>query len=158
LTTTFEVVDKQERVFAYIRHMGPFMGDTELFANLFNQVGSFMKKNGLFQTETEAISIYHDDPKMIPPSRQRISVGFTVPATRKGEGEVQIMKIPAGKYLVGSFEIDPDEYGAAWDLTFEYLRTQQLRPNNGIMYESYKNDPNVHPDGKHVVDICVSVA
>lgn len=157
MTATFKSVKYPERTFAYVRHMGPYMGDTALFASLFEQVTTWMKKKDLFMPDTEAISIYHDDPKHVPVDQQRISVGFTVPIEAEGAGDVRLMKIPTGKFAVGSFVIDANEYADAWEAMMEYMKENNLMFLNGLMYESYKNDPSKHPQGKHLVDICVAI-
>lgn len=146
-----------QRTLAYLFHKGPYMGNTTLFEQLFNEVSKWMTRQGLFRSTTEALTIYHDDPERVSPENQRISVGFTVPEGTNGEGNIKTFIIPAGRYAVGSFEIDVDEYGDAWKSLFDYIASEDLHPSSGIMYESYKNDPSQHPQGKHVVDIVVQV-
>jgi AraC family transcriptional regulator len=156
--TTFQVVDMPVRQLAYVRHVGPYMGNTTLFEKLFNQVIGWLQAKDLMRPDMESISVYHDDPETVPMEKHRISVGFTVPVGTKGEGPVEMMELPAGKYIVGSFEIDASEYGQAWEDLFLFMQNEQLMPApEGLMYESYKNDPHQHPQGKHLVDICVKV-
>ncbi len=157
IASTFKTVEFPKRTFAYIRNVGPYMGDTTLFERLFQKVLDWMTPKGLLQPTSESISIYHDDPEKVPVANQRISVGFTVPEGTQGDGDIQIMEIPAGKYAVGSFEISTEEYGQSWEELFKYIGENHLIPGNGVMYESYKNDPRQHPEGKHVVDICVAI-
>ncbi len=153
----FKTVFSPMRTLAYIRNVGPYMGDTQLFERLFSQVLDWVQAKGLVRYDMESIAVYHDDPETVPPEEQRISVGFTVPTGSVGEGDIQIMTLPAGKYAVGSFEIHPDQYGEAWEQLYEYIQSSGLKPGAGPMYESYKNDPQQHPEGKHVVDICVAL-
>ncbi len=157
MTATFMTFHYPERSFAYVRHVGPYMGDVKLFGKLFNQVAPWMRSKGINNPNAEAISVYHDDPKTVPIDKQRISVGFVIPKNIIGDREIAVMKIPEGKYAVGSFEIDVDEYGEAWDSLFAYIKDNKLKISSGLMYESYKNDPKTHPDHKHLVDICVAV-
>ncbi|MCB0669343.1 MAG: GyrI-like domain-containing protein [Saprospiraceae bacterium] len=145
------------RTFAYIRHQGPYMGDTQLFERIFNQVATWVTRNGLFKADSEAITIYHDDPETVSPDDQRISVGFTVPEGTEGDAEIKTTIIPSGDFVIGSFEIEEKEYADAWQSLFEYLNSNGFKPSGHIMYESYKNDPTKHPEGKHMVDICISV-
>lgn len=156
LTAKFKKTYLPERTFAYIRNIGPYMGNTSLFERLFNLVGDYLKTNGLFRNNTESLSIYHDDPDSVPADKQRISVGFTVPPDTEGFGEIKIMPLPAGNYAIGSFRIEQNEYGDAWQALFDFVQKEGLKPR-GLMYESYKNDPTQDPEGKHVVDICVAV-
>lgn len=146
-----------KRYFAYIRHVGPYMGDAALFGRLFHQVMDWLNDKNLMHPHMEAISIYHDHPEEVLPENQRISVGFTIPKAMEGEGDIQIMEIPAGKYAVGSFEVLPSEYGQAWEEMMHCLQEEKLLPSGGPMYESYKNEPEEHPEGKHLVDICIAI-
>ncbi|WP_299215286.1 GyrI-like domain-containing protein [uncultured Aquimarina sp.] len=142
---------------AYIEHIGPYKGDTELFGKLFTSVMEWAQPKGLMNNpKMEAITVYYDDPKTVPESQQRIRVGFTVSENTKAENDIRILEIPEGSYVVGSFEILPSEYGIAWNEVFEYIKKKNLMPS-GMMYESYKNEPNTHPEGKHIVDINVMI-
>ena len=156
IAATFKTVQLPKRTFAYVRNVGPYKGDTELFARLFKEVTDFLMPKNLMTPSSECLTIYHDDPETVPQEDQRISVGFTVPEGTLGSGNVEIMEIPAGKFLIGAFEIFASEYGQAWGETMSYMGQNNLVPA-GPMYESYKNDPKTHPEGKHVVDICVTL-
>ncbi|WP_299441338.1 GyrI-like domain-containing protein [uncultured Aquimarina sp.] len=146
-----------KKTLAYIKYVGPYQGDTELFGRLFNSVMEWVQKKGLMNDpKVEAITVYHDDPETVPESQQRISVGFTVPENTNADHDIQILEIPEGSYVVGSFEILPNEYGSAWNEVFEYIKNKNLVPS-GMMYESYKNEPSTHPEGKHIVDINVMI-
>ena len=156
VASKFKTVKLPKRTFAYIRNVGPYQGNQELFAHLFGQVVQYLMPRNLLIPGEECISMYHDNPDRVPESEQRISVGFTVPEGTKGEGAIQVMEIPAGKFFVGSFEIRAEEYGQAWDEFMSELMEEGLIMGN-IAYESYKNDPKTHPENKHIVEICVSV-
>lgn len=159
ITGKFTVTQFPKRTFAYVRNVGPYMGDSALFERLFNQVMAWAGPKGLMQRPgMESISVYHDDPEKVPAEKSRISVGFTVPEGTLPEGDIQIMELPAGKYAVGSFELLPHEYGTAWKEIYEFIFGEKLTPtSDGPVYESYKNDPRQHPEGRHAVDICVAL-
>ena len=156
LTANITQANHPDKYLACIGHLGPYMGDPALFERLFAEVGDWMKIKGLFRQNTESISVYHDDPQQVPPEKQRISVGFTVPKDTIGDKKIQILKIPAGSYALGLFEIKMEEYSDAWAAMMTFMENNHLNPN-GLMYESYKNDPSQHPEGKHQVEICVGV-
>ncbi|WP_420601132.1 AraC family transcriptional regulator [Flagellimonas sp.] len=152
-----EIREFPKRTFAYVSHTGPYKGDTELFGSLFTKALVWIQSEGLATNpEMETITVYHDD-ETVPVDQQRISVGFTISESREPTDEINIMTLPKGKYLVGSFEILPAEYETAWFEIFDYLKDKSLIPAEGPMYESYKNDPTQHPEGKHIVDICVAL-
>ena len=146
-----------ERHFACVNHTGPYMGDFALFGRLFQQATSWLQARNLMGGSSEAITIYYDDPQNTPPEQHRISVGFTVAEAVQGDGEVEIKLLPAGKYLVASFELHPHEYPAAWGAVGKYVQENDVELSGEMMYESYKNDPKTHPEGKQLVDICASL-
>lgn len=146
-----------QRKLAYVRHVGPYAGDSELFGRLFGTVSSSLAARSLLKPGAEAITVYHDDPESVPADKQRISVGFTVPVDAKPNDGIQILDLPESDYVVGSFELLPHQYPEAWTELFAYMGENGLAPSTGLMYESYKNNPETHPTGKHLVDICVAV-
>ncbi len=160
MTTTnaiIKTIEMPKRTLAYVSNVGPYMGNAALFERLFSQVLSWMQLHNLASEMTEAITVYHDDPKTTPPEKHRISVGFTVPIGTEGKDKIQIMELPAGKYLIGSFEIGAHEYADAWEEMMRYMQEHRHIPAAGPMYESYKNDPEEHPEGKHLVDLGVAL-
>ncbi|WP_420322011.1 AraC family transcriptional regulator [Flagellimonas sp.] len=159
-TTTVQKVEIQEfpeRTLAHITLIGPYKGDTELFGRLFTKALDWIQSQGLATNpEMETITVYHDS-EMVPVDQQRISVGYTVPESHTPTDEIKMMTLPKGRYLVGSFEILPAEYETAWLEMFDFIKEERLNIAEGPMYESYKNDPTQHPEGKHIVDICLAL-
>jgi len=159
IQTNVEVKDIPELHIAYIRHIGPYKGDQELFGRLFNKLMAWAGPRGLLRfPETKVMAIYHDNPDITDESRLRTDACITVPEDTQVEGEIGKAKIPAGKYAVAHFEITPDQYQDAWNAVYGgWLPDSGYQPEDGPCYELYLNDPKQHPEGKHVVDICVPV-
>ncbi len=155
-TANLRIAKLPRKTLAYIQHTGPYRGDTRLFERLFLQVSTWVKNRGMNLPVHEAITVYHDDAGRVPEDKQRISVGYTVPDDTIGTGNIEIMEIPAGEYVIGSFEIPAESYGEAWSETMRFIQEHKYAPS-GIMYESYKNDPRTHPEGMHQVEICIGV-
>lgn len=155
-TADLRIAKLPKKTLAFIRHTGPYAGNERLFERLFLQVSTWVKNRGMILPVHEAITVYHDNPERVPEDRQKISVGYTVPDDTKGKGNIEIMQIPAGEYVIGSFEIPAEGYGEAWNETMRFIREHKYAPS-GLMYESYKNDPRTHPEGMHQVDICIGV-
>ena len=118
-----------------------------------------MSDRGLLHfPETKFITIYHDNPDITDETKLRTDVCLTVPAGTQVDGEIGKAKIPAGKYAVAHFEITPDQYQDAWNAVYGgWLPEGGYQPDDGPCYELYLNDPKEHPEGKHIVDICVPV-
>ena len=154
-----EVKDLSRMHVAYVRHIGPYKGDEELFARLFNKLMTWAGPRGLLQfPETKVLAVYHDDPDITDESRLRTDACISVPADTTVDGEIGKMTIPGGKYAVAHFEIRPDQYEDAWNAVFAgWLPESGYQPDDRLCYEMYLNDPKEHPEGRCIVDICVPV-
>lgn len=159
LKANVEVKEMPEMHIAYLRHIGPYKGDQALFGRLFNKLMTWAGPRGLLTSpETKVLTIYHDNPEITDESRLRTDACITVPADTKVDGEIGKSTLPAGKYAIAHFELSPDQYQEAWNTVYGgWLPTSGYQPTDGPVYELYLNQPKDHPEGKHVVDICVPV-
>ena len=153
------VKDLPEMTVAYIRHIGPYKADTELFGRLFNALFTWAGPRGLLRfPETKVMSVYYDDPEITDAEKLRVDVCITVPEDTEISGEVGKMTIPAGKYAMARFELNADEYQDAWDAVYGgWLPRSGFQPDDRPSFELCLNDPKEHPEGKHIVDICIPV-
>lgn len=144
---------------AYLRHIGPYKGDSGLFEGLFEKLFTWAGPRGLLNNPgLKVMSIYHDDPEITDESRLRTSVCISVPENTEVDGEFGKMTVPGGKYARGKFEISPDEYQAAWDtMCGGWFPESGYQPADGLCFESYLNSPKDHPEGKHIVEIYIPV-
>ena len=154
-----EVREMPELHVAYLRHIGPFKGDVNLFAGLFGKLMGWAGPRGLLNSpDTMVLSVYHDDPKTTEEDKLRMCACITVPEDTVVEGEIRKMIVPGGMYAVGRFELDPDEYEEAWNMVCsEWLPDSGYQFDERPSLEIYRNDPGEHPEKKHIVDICVPV-
>lgn len=156
-----DVVVKElpEMHLAYVRHVGPYAGDQELFNRLFGKLMQWAGPRGLcYQPGTKFITVYHDEPSITEESKQRISCGLTVAPDTEVDGDISKLVIPTGTYALGHFEITADQYGAAWEAMYKgWLPESGYQPDDRPCFEDYLNDPKEHPENKHIVDICVPV-
>ena len=154
-----EVKEVPELQVAYVRHIGPYQGDNQLFENLFEKLMIWAGPRGLLRfPETQLLSVYHDDPDITPADKQRTSVCLTVPPDTQVDGEIGKMVVPGGKFAVARFEINVDQYAAAWDAFMGgWFPESGYQPDDRLCYELYQNDPKQHPEGKHIFDICLPV-
>jgi len=156
---TIEVKEMPELHVAYVRHIGPYAGDLELFESLFTRLMAWAGPRDLLKfPETQVICVYHDDPKITDEEKLRTSTCITVPKDTPVDGEVGYMTVPGGKFAVARFELADDEYEDAWKLVFgTWLPESGYQPDDRLCYELYRNDPKEHPENKCIVDICVPV-
>lgn len=159
LIASIEVKDIPEMNVAYIRHIGSYAGDEQLFGTLFNRLFTWAGPRGLLRfPETKTITIYHDNPDITDDTKLRTDVCITVPPDTQVDGEIGKATIPAGKYAIAHFEITPDRYGEAWNAVYGgWLPESGYQPDDRPCFELYLNDPKQHPEGKHVVDIYAPV-
>lgn len=160
LNYTVEVRDIDAMEVAYVRHTGPYAGNNELFGRLFGQLMRWAGPRNLLNfPETEMLTIYHDSPEITEEEKLRISACITVPPETGAEGDIGRMSIPAGRYAVGIFEIDMDQYGDAWNsIMGVWLPESGYQcADHGPCYEYYLNDPKEHPEGKHQIEIRIPV-
>lgn len=158
--TTFshvEVKELPEIHVAYIRHIGPYKGNTELFASLFGKLMQWATPRGLVRfPETKMLSIYHDDPNITDDEKLRLTVALSVPKDTPVEGEIGYMELTGGLYAVARFEINADQYEEAWQSVYGgWLPESGYEPAHSPSFESYLNNPHEHPEGKHIVEIYV---
>ena len=154
-----EVKEMPELHVAYVRHIGPYAGKSEVFENLFNKLMNWAGPRNLLRfPETQVLCVYHDDPNITDESKLRTSACITVPEDTPVEGEIGKMSVPAGKYALARFELTSKEFQEAYDLVYGgWLPESGFQPDDGPCYELYQNDPKQHPEGKYVVDICIPV-
>jgi len=159
LKADVEVKEWPETHLAYIRHIGPYAGDAELFQRLFERLMTWAGPRGLLQfPETKVISMYHDDPELTDPDKLRVDACITVQAGTEVDGEVGKASIPAGQYAVAHFTLATDEYPQAWAAVFGgWLPESGYQPGDGPCFEVYHEDAKDRSDGKCVVDICIPV-
>jgi AraC family transcriptional regulator len=159
LEAKVEVKQMPEMHVAYVRHIGPYEGDSELFGRLFGKLFQWAGPRGLLRfPETKLLSVYHDNPEITEADKRRTDVCMTVPEDTKVEGEIGKTTIAGGKYAVARFEVTVDRYGDAWNAVFGgWLPQSGYQPVDGPCFEVYHNDPEKHPEHKHIFDICVPV-
>jgi AraC family transcriptional regulator len=162
--TSVDVVEKPELTVAYVRHTGPYFGDSELFQRLFQKLYAWAAPRNLIKSgETETIIIYHDDPSTVEPEKLRVSCCITVPDGTDVEGEVGTMKIEAGRYAEAHFTLNAMQFGGAWNWVFGvWLPESGYQPDDKLCYERYPDPaPDSESSGEEPpmfnVDICVPV-
>lgn len=140
---------------AYVRHIGSYSGNNDLFQGLFGKLMSWAGPRGLIRfPETKMLTIYYDDPSITEESKLRVDVCISVPKGTPTEGDIGTMTIPAGKDAVATFEITQDQFGDAWNAVYgQWIQQSGYVPDDRPCYEVYLNDPKTHPEGKFIVEI-----
>lgn len=153
------VKDCPEKTVAYVRYVGPYQGNADLFDSLSQQICAWAgPRNLLHFPDTEFLIIYHDNPEITEESKLRISVCITVPADTKVDGEIGKMTIPGGKYAFARFRLGKTGYQEAWTWVYgEWLPGSGYAPDDRPCYEQYYGGPSDSGDGLMDLDIVVPV-
>jgi AraC family transcriptional regulator len=156
LNKSVEVKELPKMNLAYIRHIGPYMGNEKLFEGLWNRLFAWAGPRGLIGGPGfTSLIIYHDDPNLCDHDKLRTSVCITVPENTPVDGEVGTMKLEGGKYVVARFEVGPEDFGTAWEWLYgKWFPQSGYQPDEKPCFEMYPEEPK---DGKFIVDICVGV-
>lgn len=151
-----EVRELPDMTVAYIRHIGPYQGDNQLFERLWNKLFAWAGPRGLIGgKDFRSLIIYHDDPNVTTGDKLRMSVCITVPADTKTDGEIGKMQLDAANYLIARFVLGPQDFQQAWDWVYgQWLPTSGYQPDDKPCFEMYPEEPK---DGKFTVEICVPV-
>jgi AraC family transcriptional regulator len=147
-----EVKELPELQVAYVRHIGPYGGVGQAFDKLMRWAGP----RGLVRFPvTKLLGVYHDNPDITEDAKLRSSACLTVPSGTKVEGEVGLMAIPGGTFVVARAEVSASQFGEAWNaLMRDWLPESGYQPDDRMCYEVYLNDPKTHPEGKFLIEIC----
>lgn len=139
---------------AYLTHQGKM----DAVENTYHKLIKWAYPKGLMQQENlRMLTVYHDSPKITDEDKIRMSVCLTLNTEVKTEGEVSIKEIPEAKCVVSRLEITPSEFQQAWESNFVWMSEHGFKKADQDPYEIFYNNPNEHPEGKCIVDICIPV-
>ena len=141
---------------AYIRYVGPYAGDAQLFENLYGRLCAYAMPRGI-SMETSYI-IYHDNPDITDEQKLRLSVCVPIGDDVEVSGEICEMTIKGGDYAVGRFQLATDEYGEAWNfMCGQWLPGSGYKPADAPSFERYTGSGEMDEGGRMSVDICIPV-
>ena len=158
LKAEVEVRDTEPMEVAYVRHVGPYAGDAALFGRLFGKLMGWAGPRGLIRPDAACLTVYHDNPGVTQEEKLRTSVCLQVPPGTPVEGDVGLMTLPGGPTAFARFELSADQFGDAWQAVYGgWLPESGYQPDDRPAFELCLNNPAEHPEGKHIVEICVPV-
>lgn len=151
-----EVKELPKMTVAYIRNMGQYNGDQQLFQNLRSKLFTWAGARGLLGgSDFKFMVLYHDDPNVALSDKLRMSLCITIPADTRVEGEIGKMEIERTKYAVARFELKGTEFSKAWDWVYgEWLPQSGYQPDDKPYFEMYTQEPK---DGIYTIEFCVPV-
>lgn len=151
---SFEAVDV-----AYVRHVGPYAADLDLFEKLFTQLMNWAAPRDLVRFPLDTYCLVHDSTNVTAEHQLRISVCLAVPPDTQTSGAIGRLTLAGGSYAVLSLELGPSEYGEAWSWAYSYwLPRSGYELADRPAFEHYhvaRPDPG---DQSHqLVNICLPV-
>ncbi len=151
-----EVKELPKMTVAYIRNLGPYNGDKELYQSNRNKLFLWAGARGLlFREDFKYLVLYHDNPKVALSDNLRMSLCITIPAETKVDGEVGKMEVESAKYVIARFELTENDFQKAWEWLYgHWLPNNGYQPDDLPYFETYPEEPK---EGKFVVDFCVPV-
>ncbi|MCU4174694.1 AraC family transcriptional regulator [Carboxylicivirga sp. N1Y90] len=151
-----EVKTLPERTVVYVRHIGPYKGNEELFKGLWNKLFAWAGPRGLVgNPNMVSMAVYHDDPNITEEMKLRTSICISAPEDTKVDGEVGKMRIEGGQYMVARFEVDATQFAEAWQWVYSsWMPASGYQPDDKPCFEMYNEEPK---NGIFTVDICVPV-
>ncbi|MBS1823961.1 MAG: AraC family transcriptional regulator [Acidobacteria bacterium] len=143
---------------AYIRHVGPYKGDTALFRRLFTQLFAWAGARGLMGPDPTYLSLFQDNPNLTPAAKQRLEVALAVPAGTASSGDIGIKVMEGGLYATARVHVQLQDYAAQWDtLIADWLPGSGYQPDHRPAMEFYLNNPDTDPEGKYHIEMCLPV-
>jgi len=144
---------------AYIRHIGPFIGEAQTWRRLFDKLTHWTASRGLLKCPgSEFYTVFRDQFEITDFSKFKADVCVSVEPGTQGEGEVGVTTLAGGKYAVALFEIDADQYEQAWGVIYsQWLPNSGYQPDQRCCYEKYLNDFRTHAQQKHIIEIYIPI-
>lgn len=156
----FEVKDFPKRTVAYVRVYNGY--DSKYIGPAFQKITTWAAARNLLGPGCEVIGISLDDPDVTPAEKCRYDACVTVPEGTRGDGEIGVYEIPAGKYAVGRLEGTYDriseQLGAAWTSLFkDWFPSSGYKPGSSPCMEIYRETEEQMERGIFVCDLCEPV-
>jgi AraC family transcriptional regulator len=141
---------------AYVRNLGAYDGNQDMFQQLRNKLFTWAGAHGLINGGNfRFLVMYHDNPNSAVNNNLRMSLCIVVPPDTKTDGEIGKMVIEESRYAVARCELTGADFQKAWDWTYGvWLPSSGYMPDDKPCFEEYLGAP---VDGNYVIDICIPV-
>ncbi len=153
-----EIKTLPDMTLAYIRHIGPYKSNPQLFEELFGRLCTWAGPRNLIQSDSKFLCIYYDGPEVTDESKLRLDVCLSVPNDTNFDGEIGKQEIKGGEYAIARCIIkDPKEYEKYWnELYMNWLPQSGYQPDDKPPFEMYAAECKTD-GGDMIVDICIPV-
>ena len=153
MNANIEVKQIPELHFASLTHIG-----VENIDKAFERIIKWAISKGLMQnSETRLARVFHDSFKITDANKVRMSISVLTKEPVLVEGDIHNLSAKAGKYIVGRFEITPQDFEKSWSGLFIWMHDNGYAKADSTPFEIYQNDMREHPEGKAIVDFYIPV-
>ncbi len=155
---SIDIRDISDMYVVYIRHIGSYKGNVDLYTQLFNKLFKWADAHNVLNKDTKVIALYNDFPEITDENKLKLTACITIDQKINPDKPFGKLKINGGKYATCRFEIVKDDFENAWDLMYgEWLPQSGYQPDDKPSFELFYNDPHEHPEHKYIVDFCIPV-
>ncbi|MFS4454742.1 AraC family transcriptional regulator [Maribacter sp. 2304DJ31-5] len=152
MNAKIEIKEMPKMNVAYVSCMG-----SQNLENAFDKLIQWAMPQGLMNERTKVLTVYHDSFKVTEANKVRMSASVLLDKPVEAEGEIGLTTIEAGKCIVGSFEIEPNEFEKSWTGLFVWMNENGYKKADREPFEIYHNNFNEHPERKAIVDFCIPI-
>lgn len=153
MNAKIEIKEMPKLELAYITQIG-----VAGLESAFERLIKWARPKGLLQSNNaNVVRVFHDSFKITDEDKVRMSIGVSLFQKVATDGEIGLMTLESGKYIVGYFEIEPKDFEISWNALFLWMSEQGYRKANRLPYEIYYNNYSEHPEKKCMVDLCIPI-
>jgi len=143
----------------YLRHTGAYKGNSDLFMKLFTKLYGYASRKSLVNKRTKWFAVYHDFGELTEEEKLRLSVSMSIEKDQVSEGEFGCMEIAGGKYAVGRFSLETDEYQSAWSyMLSKWLPESGYVPDDRLCFEYYPPQEYENESTRRIVEIFIPIS
>lgn len=142
----------------YVRHTGPYKGDSTLFKRLFTKLYTYAQLKNYVKSDSKWYAVYHDFGDLTMEEQLRVSACMSTHEGVETEGEYGSMILEGGKYAVGRFLLKDNAYQLAWNyMLSKWLPESGCVPDDRMFFEYFP--PQDYGGGKEerMVDIFIPI-
>lgn len=152
MNAKIEIKEMSKMDLAYVSSIGP-----QNLQKAYGELTQWAIPKGLVNDQTKMITIYHDSFKVTEADKVRMSASILLNKAIETNGEIGLITIEAGKFIVGSFEIVLTEFEKSWTGLFVWMNENGYKKADREPFEIYYNNFNEHPEKKAIVDLCIPI-
>lgn len=143
---------------AYVRNVGPYQQDDNLFDKLYAQLFQWAVPRGNMNDNTITLNIYHDNPEITEIHKLRVMAAISVEDHTTPSGSVGVTNLSGGKYGVCRFLLNKDNFAEAWGwMMSNWLNNSGYERDDRETFERCYGTKIIDGERLFDVDICVPV-